>query len=67
MSKDWKYSKEYEEATLAEKQVLEALSDILFDVQYANTGSRAAARRDAALTILRVIKEAYALHKATQL
>lgn len=32
MKKDWQFSKEYKEASIAEKQMLDALSDILYEV-----------------------------------
>jgi hypothetical protein len=63
MKKDWQFSKEYKEASIAEKQMLDALSDILYEVQYAEMGLKTAARRNAALSIVKSIKTAYKLHQ----
>ena len=64
MNSDWRFSKEYQKATKAEKDILDSLIDILYDVQYAKTGRKAAKRREAALTIAYVVKHAYKLHQS---
>ena len=56
---DWTYSDEYKNATKSEKAVLDDLSDLLFEVQYAKRGDKAETRRRAALSILSDIKEAF--------
>lgn len=58
MSKDFKYSKEYQEAQQHEQWILDALADMLLDVQYAKLGNKAEARRETAFKILEAIKEA---------
>lgn len=60
---DWKYSQEYKDASPAEKKMLNALVDIIFEAQYAKMGYKTGARRDASLSILKSIKTAYQLHK----
>lgn len=59
MKNDWNYSKYYESKTDAEKAILEELSAILFEVQYAGMGNRTALRREAAEEILESIQTAY--------
>ncbi len=59
MSKDWTYSSYYASKTDAEKAILEELSEILFNVQYAGMGNKASMRRKAAEEILESFKAGY--------
>lgn len=52
----------YLNMNLAQQNIADALTQILYDVQYAPLGQRAAARRDGAVTILDVIEKAYKQH-----
>lgn len=59
MKNDWLYSNYYASKSDVEKAILEELSAILYDVQYAKLGDKTAMRRKAAEEILESMKTAY--------
>lgn len=59
MRSEFEFSEEYKKAPPHEQALLDELADILHEVQYAKEGTRASARRQAAIDILDAIKLAY--------
>jgi hypothetical protein len=56
MNKDWQYSEEYKSASDEDKELLDDLANMMYEVQYARLGNKTEARRQAAMSIFRMLK-----------